>query len=155
MRVKTRTWLSQERAQKGISCPWTSLGTGGVGLRMEGFPGTQGRFCAWFIGKDAQAPGLARVPQRRRIVGMEPKGSLYFPSFSLDGSHLMCLCSTDSGVTVRPLSQNFREERQVHKEEALAKANVQQWPLQTQALAMSLMLILANTPVLGLPATKG
>ena len=85
MRVKTRTWLSQERAQKGISCPWTSLWTGGWSLGQE-FKGegtgwrvsqVEGRFCAWFIGKEAKVPELARAPLRTKRAGMEnPKVSL-------------------------------------------------------------------------------
>lgn len=46
---------------------------------LEGFPGTQGRFCTWFIGKE-EAKG-ARAPLRMKRAGTESKESLYLPSF--------------------------------------------------------------------------
>lgn len=113
IRVKTRTWFSQERAQKGISCPWTSLWTGGWRLGQK----FKGEGTGWRVSQVQRAgsrTGQGSSKDEKSWNG-EPKGSLYFLSFSLDGSHLMCLCSIDSGVTERPLSQNFRKRGKSRK----------------------------------------
>lgn len=60
----------------------------------------------------------------------------------------MCFYSTDQ-VTVRPLSQNLRGERQVQKEQVPAMAKS-----PAMAAATSTMLILANTPALDLRLSR-
>lgn len=115
------------RAQAGMSSLWTSLWPpwrGGAGEGAENFKGerTYAGEVSGYSGQDLyglqaeklrlQAPP---VPLRSRRTGIESKGFLYF---SLGGSWLAYLCSTDSWVTSRPLSQNLGGERHAQEKEA-------------------------------------
>lgn len=122
--------MVQPRAQAGMSSLWTSLRRpwrGGAEEGAEKFKGerTHAGEVSGYPGQDLcglQAEKLRLQawpgPLRTKRTGIEPKGFLYFPDFSLGGSWLTYLCSPDSWVTSRPLSQNLRGERHAQEKEA-------------------------------------
>lgn len=118
------------RAQAGMSSLWTSLWRpwrGGAGEGAEKLKGerTHAGEVSGYPGQDlyglqAEKLRLQAWPGSLRTgrTGIEPKGFLDFPNFSLGGSWLTYLCSTDSWVTSRPLSQNLGGERHTQEKEA-------------------------------------
>lgn len=125
--------MVQPRAQAGMSSLWTSLWRpwrGGAGEGAEKFKGerTHAREVSGYPGQDLcglQAEKLrlqawlGTLTTRR--TGIEPKDFLYFLNFSLGGSWLTYLCSTDSWVPSRPLSQNLGGERQRSGKQSLSQ----------------------------------